>query len=158
MIREIKKTDFEALKVVIDSNELFPSERLDDMTADFFNNPESQDIWLTKEVDGKPIAIAYCAPERMAEGTYNLYLIAIDKSFQGKGYGSDIMIYLEELLQRNKNRMLIVETSGLPEFELTRQFYKKQDYFLAGVIPDFYQQGEDKVIFYKFIPPETLIR
>jgi len=154
MIRKIKKTDFEALRAVVDSNELFPSELLDDMTADFFNNPESQDIWLTKEVDGKPIAIAYCAPERMAEGTYNLYLIAIDKIFQGKGYGSDIMIYLEELLQRNKNRILIVETSGLPEFKPTRLFYKKHNYQLAGIIPDFYQRGEDKIIFYKNLHAE----
>jgi ribosomal protein S18 acetylase RimI-like enzyme len=63
------------------------------MTADFFTNVAAQDIWLTKENEGIPIAIAYCAPERMTEGTYNLYLIAIHKEYQGQGIGTELMQY-----------------------------------------------------------------
>lgn len=150
-IRRINKSDLTALSAVIDSNELFPSELLEDMTSDFFNNLESQDIWLTKEIEGKPIAIAYCAPERMTTGTYNLYLIAVHKNYQGKGIGSEIMIYIETLLKQASHRILIVETSGLPEFEFTRKFYDKLNYRQVARIPEFYQAGEDKVIFWKKI-------
>jgi len=148
-IRHIHKADMQALRAIIDSNELFPSELLDDMTADFFNNPDSQDIWLTKEIDGNPIAIAYCAPERMTTGTYNLYLIAIHKDYQGKGIGTEVIEHVENMLRENSNRILIVETSGLPEFELTRKFYYKLNYKHEATISEFYQEGEDKVVFLK---------
>lgn len=148
-IRNIRQEDLNSLKAVINSNELFPSELLEDMTSDYFANVQTTDIWLTMEDEGKVIAVSYCAPERMAEGTYNLYLIAIHKEFQGNGIGSELMKYIEEYLLQSNNRILIVETSGLPEFGLTRRFYEKLNYQQVGIIPEFYQQGEDKVIFWK---------
>ena len=96
-----------------------------------------------------PIAIAYYAPEKLTEGTYNLYLIAIHKGHQGMGMGAEIMAYIENNLRECGARILIVETSGLPEFELTRAFYKKCNYNREAVIRDFYKEGEDKVVFWK---------
>jgi len=148
-IRKIIPQDLKHLKAVIDSTGLFPSELLDDMTNDFFNNKNTTDIWLTKEVDGKPEAVVYCAPERMTNGTFNLYLIAINKNLQGKGIGSEMMSYVENFLKENGQRILLVETSGLPEFELTRKFYDKLCYKREAVIREFYQEGEDKVVFWK---------
>ena len=147
-IRPINKKDLNHLKAIINSNDLFPSELLDDMTHDFFSNERTTDIWLTKEIN-IPVAVAYCAPERMTEGTFNLYLIAISKNFQDKGLGSEIMAYLENLVRDKGARILIVETSGLPEFELTRTFYDKLNYKREAVIREFYQAGEDKIVFWK---------
>ena len=148
-IRQITKSDLDSLKAVIDSNELFPSDLIDSMTSDFFTNKKTQDIWLTKDFEGKPVAVVYCAPERMTSGTYNLYLIAIHKDYQGQGIGSELMLYVENLLKKNSNRILIVETSGLPEFELTRKFYDKLDYKRGATIREFYKDGEDKIVFWK---------
>ncbi|MEM9829030.1 MAG: N-acetyltransferase [Bacteroidota bacterium] len=148
-IREVKPTDLDALKAVVDSSELFPSNLLDGIIADYFNNPLSEDIWLTKDEGNMPVAVAYCAPEKMTEGTYNLYLIAVHKDYQGWGIGAEIMRYIEERLRKNGQRILIVETSGLPEFELTRKFYDKCGYAREAIIRDFYQEGEDKVVFWK---------
>ncbi len=148
-IREVIEKDTNALKRVIDSNELFPSELLHGMLEDYLNNKDSTDIWLTRLDNGIPVAVAYCAPERMTEGTFNLYLIAVHKDFQGKGIGSEMMSYVERLLEKKKQRVLIVETSALPEFELTRKFYDDLGYHREATIRDFYQDGEDKVIFWK---------
>ncbi|MEM9675337.1 MAG: GNAT family N-acetyltransferase [Cyclobacteriaceae bacterium] len=148
-IRKVKPTDINGLKSVIASSKLFPSSLLEDMIANYFNNPSSEEIWLTKDDKGAPIAVAYCAPEKMTEGTYNLYLIAVHKNQQGKGIGAKIMTHIEELLRRDGQRVLIVETSSLPEFELTRKFYDKCGYEREAVIRDFYQEGEDKIVFWK---------
>jgi GNAT superfamily N-acetyltransferase len=86
-----------ALKKVIDANGLFPSEMLDDMISDYFDNDNSSDFWLTYE-DHEPVAIAYCAPEKMTKGTWNLYLIAVHPDCQGKGRGTSIMRYIEQML------------------------------------------------------------
>lgn len=150
-IRAINKGDLEELKTVIATSGLFPPDLLEGMMSDFFTNPDTQDIWLTKLIDGKPVAIAYCAPERLTTGTYNLYLIAVHNDIQGKGIGSELMSYIETLLKSSGNRVLIVETSGLPEFELTRKFYDNCKYNREAVIRDFYSEGEDKVVFWKKI-------
>ena len=148
-IRAINKNDLSEIKNIIDSNQLFPSEMLDDMVLDFFNDPGTRDIWLAYIIDDKPVSVAYCAPERMTEGTYNLYLIAVHSELKGKGIGGKFMEHIEKLLQSQGVRVLLVETSGLPEFELTRRFYDKCRYNREAVIRDFYRDGEDKVVFRK---------
>ena len=148
-IRSVKKEDIDALKSVLDSSELFPSEMLEDMISDYLTNPDSADIWFTTIVDNKPISIAYCAPERMTYGTYNLYAIAIDKDMQGKGIGGKMLTYIENLLREKGHRILIIETSGKAAYDATRQFYLKNNYTLQATIPEFYEAGDDKVVFWK---------
>lgn len=148
-IKKVKQEDLPALKEVLDSSELFPSDMLDDMIADYLNKEDSTDIWFTTIKDEQPISIGYCAPERMTEGTYNLYAIAVRKEFQGQGVGGAMMNFIETSLRESGQRILLVETSGLPEYELTRTFYDQYNYKREAVIRDFYQEGEDKVIFWK---------
>lgn len=148
-IRAIKKTDLDDLKIVIETSGLFPADLLDGMVENYFSNSETEEIWLTKLDNNRPIAIVYCAPERLTDGTYNLYLIAVHKDFQANGIGGQIMRYLESLLKSKEKRILLVETSSLPEFELTRKFYNKCKYNREAVIRDFYRDGEHKVVFWK---------
>lgn len=149
-IRPVKPEDLPALKTVIDANQLFPSDMLDEMISEYFKNENSNDLWLTYD-DGKPIAIAYCAPERMTEGTWNLYLIAVHSDCQGKGIGTSMLHYIEQRLADRGERILLVETSGLTSFEQTREFYRKCGYEKEARIREFYQAGEDKIVFRKLL-------
>lgn len=148
-IRLIQEDDLEYLKTIIESTKLFPSELLDEMVSDFFTNDKTQDIWLTKIIDNIPIGIVYCAPERMTEGTFNLFLIAVHSDFQKKGIGKELILFIEQLVKQKNGRILIVETSSLPEFEATRIFYKNNNYNHEATIREFYKQGEDKIVFWK---------
>lgn len=148
-IRPIAKTDLDDLKMVIETSGLFPPELLDGMVSDYFTNAETEEIWLTKLERNRPVAVAYCAPERLTDGTFNLYLIAVHSDFQGKGIGGQIMRYVEGLLKSRGKRILIVETSGLPEYDQTRKFYDKCGYNREAIIRDFYRPGEDKIVFWK---------
>jgi len=148
-IRNVVEEDLQGLKEVLDLSELFPSEYLDDMIADYLNNPDSTDIWFTKIDDGKIIGIGYCVPEKLTDGTYNLRAIAVRKELQGKGIGREMMDYIEQKLRGKSKRVLIVETSSDLQYKLTREFYKKLDYRHEATIQDFWKEGEDKVIFWK---------
>jgi RimJ/RimL family protein N-acetyltransferase len=53
------------------------------------------------------------------------------------------------MLAARGERILLVETSGLPEFERTRAFYAKHGYEEEARIREFYRAGEDKVVFRK---------
>lgn len=148
-IRKVIKNDIEGLKTVLNSIELFPAEMLDDMILDYFNNPNTEDIWLTVLQNDKPVAIGYCAPEKLTDGTYNLYAIGVHRDLQGKGIGGEMMTFIENHLKNAGHRILIVETSGTAEFELTRAFYAKRSYTKEATIRDFWKEGDDKVIFWK---------
>lgn len=149
-IRPVISQDLPALKVVIDANDLFPSDMLDEMIADYLTNEDSNDYWVTYD-DGQPVAIAYCAPERMTTGTWNLYLIAVHPDFQQEGRGGSVLRYIEQKLAANGARILLIETSGLKSFEGTREFYRKCGYEEEATIREFYQAGEDKIIFRKLL-------
>jgi ribosomal protein S18 acetylase RimI-like enzyme len=44
---------------------------------------------------------------------------------------------------------LIVDTSSLPEFESTRNFYRKNGYTEEARIREFWKAGDDKIIYRK---------
>lgn len=154
-IRPATRTDLPALKRLIDAVNLFPSHMLDDMMANYLNGEaENQDSWLTDDANG-PVGVAYYAPERLTEGTWNLYLIAIDPNRQGQGRGAALLRYVEQQLRNQGERILLVETSGLPDFAYQRDFYRRCGYEEEARIRDFYQHGEDKVIFRKVLTTIT---
>lgn len=148
-IRPVQKADINDLKKIVDSSELFPSEYLDEIISDYFNNNETQDIWCTYIDKNKPIAVGYCVPEKLTDGTYNLLAIGVSKDFQRKGVASEMMKYIEQLLKKSNGRILIVETSTDDAQFGARTFYQKIGYTTAAVIKDFWKDGEDKIVFWK---------
>jgi ribosomal protein S18 acetylase RimI-like enzyme len=119
------------------------------MISDYFNNPDTQDIWFTYIDNNKQVAIGYCVPEKLTEGTYNLLAIGVLKESQGKGIASEMMKHIEQLLKQKGGRILIVETSGDDAQIAARNFYKKIGYTQEAVIRDFWKEGEDKIVFWK---------
>lgn len=57
--------------------------------------------------------------------------------------------YTERFLKERNQRILIIDTSSLDSYEGTRQFYLKNQYELEARIRDFWNEGEDKIIFRK---------
>ena len=148
-IRAVIQEDVDRLKRVVDSSQLFPSEYLEEMIFDYFNNPNTAEIWFTYIDNNTPTAIGYCAPEKLTEGTYNLLAIGVLKEAQGKGIASEMMLYIEQLLKQKEGRILIVETSSDDAQIAARKFYQKIGYTQEAVIRDFWKDGEDKIVFWK---------
>ena len=143
-IRPVSTGDIPAIKGIIESTGLFPAAYLDDM----FSNSNEPEFWLTYDV-GEPVAVAYVVPEPMTSGTYNLLLIAVHKRHQSDGIGQKIMSYVENRLRNEGARVLLVETSGTNEFTRTRNFYQLLGYENEARIRDYYDAGDDKVVFRK---------
>lgn len=85
----------------------------------------------------------------MTEGTWNLLLIAVHPNLQRRGIGTELMRFIEDTLTANGERILIIETSGLPAFLSTREFYQHIGYEEEARIRDFFKLGDDKVVFRK---------
>lgn len=149
IIRPVTTADVDDLKLVLDSCELFPSDYLDEMISDYFNNAETEDHWFTFLIDEKPVAIGYCIPEKLTEGTYNLLAIGVSQNAQRKGVASAMMEYIEQQLKQNNGRLLLVETSSDDAQMAARKLYQKIGYKQVAVIDDFWKEGEDKIVFLK---------
>lgn len=147
-IRVVERSDLDALKAIIDATELFPSHLLDEMIAGYFGRNERREIWLTNS-EGSPKAIAFCAPEDMTEGTWNLLLIAVHPDKQHSGLGKALLANLETELLKRGARILLVETSGNLEFQAAWRFYERTGFSKEARIRDFYADGEDKLVFWK---------
>lgn len=147
-IRPLQPDDIDPLTALIDATGLFPGAMLRDMAAPYLaDDPQTQHWWVYDVGDGKPGGVAYAVPETMTEGTWNLLLIAVHPDWQGHGLGTALMRHAERQLREAGGRLLLVETSGLADFAQTRRFYVWLGYREEARIADFYQAGEDKVIF-----------
>lgn len=104
---------------------------------------------VTWEEDGLVMAFAYWAPAAMTERTWYLYWIAVRKQRQAGGIGGELLAYLENDIRQLGGRVLFIETSSLPHYELTRHFYRKHAYAQAAVLEDYYADGDDMVVFRK---------
>lgn len=147
-IRRMIRADLPALAHLIDATGLFPGAMLDGMAAPYFAEPADDALWHVFD-DGGVAGLSYAAPERMTVGTWNLLLIAVDPQRQRAGIGAALIAALEQMLILRGARLLLIETSGLPEFEGTRAFYRRLHYCQEARIANFYQAGEDKIVFAK---------
>jgi ribosomal protein S18 acetylase RimI-like enzyme len=87
----------------------------------------------------------------MTDRTWYLYWIAVSKQIQAKGIGGALLRAVEEDIARLRGRLLLIETSSLPHYDLTRRFYVKHGYTQAAVLADFYADGDAMVVFSKRI-------
>ncbi len=152
MIRLTTQDDTPALIAVAAASGLFePSqtEELAEMLNQYFSGEnQSPEFWLTDD-DNEPVGMAYAAPERMTEGTWNLYLLAVHPNYQKQGRGKALMNHVEQMLIERGQRVLLVETSGTEDFDYVRAFYRKSGYQEEARIREFYADGVDKIIFRK---------
>ena len=153
MIRPAISDDTGEIIALAISSGLFPPEGTDEVAgvlASYFNGELGPDhFWVVDNDNEGLVGVAYYAPERMTEGTWNLYMIAVRPDRQRQGRGKALLKHVEKALESRGERLLLVETSGLASFERTRAFYRRCDYSEEARIRDFYRAGEDKVVFRK---------
>jgi ribosomal protein S18 acetylase RimI-like enzyme len=153
MIRPTVPADTPTLLTIAQGTGVFkPHEivALDEVISDYHaaNHVEGHHS-VTYEKDGQIIGFAYYAPASMTDRTWYLYWIAVSKQIQARGVGSGLMRHVEDDIRKQGGRVLFIETSSLPHYELTRKFYLKQHYEQAAVLRDYYADGDDMVVFRK---------
>ena len=85
----------------------------------------------------------------MTQGTIDLYWIAVDPNSQGKGVGSKLIDFLEKEVREEGARMILADTSSVPQYEKTKRFYVQNGFQEVARIPDYYHPGNDRITFCK---------
>lgn len=150
MIRNTRAADADAILTMIKDSGQFDDEGIEHVRGTLgdhlvHNGPA---IWLTAD-DGQPVGVAYCAPEPVASGTWNLLMLWTRADRSRAGHGSALVAHLENELRRRGARLLIVETSGLADFAPARAFYATCGFNHEATVRSFFAVGDDKLVFTK---------
>jgi len=95
------------------------------------------------------VGFAYFAPAAMTDRTWSLWWIVVDRAAQAQGIGGELLQYVETEVRAADGRQLLIETSSLAKYELTRRFYLKHDYAQIATVADYYADGDDMLFFGK---------
>jgi ribosomal protein S18 acetylase RimI-like enzyme len=129
-------------------------EVLDDyFTTEILAGDAATHCCFTSEQNGQIIGYVYLAVAEMSEAAWHVWWIAVDPAIHKRGAGRALMHFAEDEARKRGGRVMFVETSGIPEYELTRTFYLKNGYEREAVLRDFYRDGDDMVIFRKRLKP-----
>jgi ribosomal protein S18 acetylase RimI-like enzyme len=150
MIRKTKPDDSPALLTMIESSGQFDAGGLEHVkaTLEAYLAGTSEDLWFTAE-EGEPVGVAYCAPEPVTNGTWNLLMLWTRQDKHRQGYGSALVKHVEDALRERGVRLLIVETSSLDDFAPARNFYERCGFQQEARVKNFFAQGDDKLIYTK---------
>jgi ribosomal protein S18 acetylase RimI-like enzyme len=118
----------------------------------YFENPEQDYFALGAFTHGGTLLGYVCyGPTPCTVGTYDLYWIAVEPNAQKLGVGTTLLQEVERRLAKEDARLVMIETSSRPLYEPTRQFYMQRGYTEVARVPDFYSDGDDRMIFAKRI-------
>ncbi|NWF91861.1 MAG: GNAT family N-acetyltransferase [Syntrophaceae bacterium] len=106
-----------------------------------------KDYQINCMVDDQDQAVGYICfgPAPMTQGTFDLYWIVVDRNFQGGGIGSKLLDFLEDVLKKLGGRMILVDTSSVPEYEKAQDFYLKKGFKEIARVPNYYAPGNDRI-------------
>lgn len=154
-IRHAVPEDTPALISVAVATELFTQDEaeflrgvLDDLHAGRSGDDHKVLVWADGP-DGSPVGVVYFGPNGMGDRTWDLLWISVAPDRQGQGIGGELVRFAEARIREVGGRLLVIDTSSLPRFEATHAFYRKHGYDEVARVPDFYADGDSKVIFAK---------
>lgn len=104
---------------------------------------------LVAEVEPRVVGYICYGPTPLAEGTWDVYWLAVSQEKQSRGIGGALMAFAEGEIKKARGRLAVIETSSKPEYGKTRRFYHRHGYEVVARLPDFYAVGDDKLILQK---------
>jgi ribosomal protein S18 acetylase RimI-like enzyme len=149
MVRKDKSTILDILRTLPEftPEEVVVAEELIDAYLE--SSSISEYLVLVAEVDAVVTGYVCYGPTPLTKGTWDVYWIAVDPGGQGQGVGRALMAFTEARIKESQGRLVLVETSGRPDYAKTRRFYNSIEYTEAARVADFYAPGDDKLILEK---------
>lgn len=105
------------------------------------------------DLEDELVGYACYGPTAGAVDTWDLYWIAVHPGAQGKGSGQALWNEVERRLRARGARLCVIETSARSDYEATRRFYARCGMQAVARVPDYYDEGDDLVVYVKRLNP-----
>lgn len=154
-IRQFGKADREKVIDLVQRTNVFSEEEIEvagELLDIVINEPNQNDYIVYVSCEESVVTGYFCIGQTpLTDGTYDLYWIAVDPGHQGKGIGKRLLEYAEGLVKERGGRLVVAETSSTEKYRSTRLFYQHSGYAEVTRIRDYYRQGDDIVIYGKYL-------
>lgn len=150
--RQIMKTDADAIENIVRSSGFFSEAEINlaiELATEKIADEKSSYEFLFAESANNILAYTCFGLIPATDASYDLYWIAVDEQFRGKGYGKDIMIKTEYAIQSLGGKHVYAETSSRGLYKPTHIFYENCGYLREAFLKDFYAEGDSKIIYSK---------
>jgi ribosomal protein S18 acetylase RimI-like enzyme len=153
-IRPMTLADRAAIAELIVSVENFNQSETDcalELVDIYLHDKKQSDynVAVAEDSESKIQGYACWGPVPLTKGAFDLYWIATRPLSRGLGIGRALMHYVEQRVVSSRGWLLIIETSSKESYENTVGFYHSIGYEEIARIRDFYDIGDDKLIFTK---------
>jgi GNAT superfamily N-acetyltransferase len=151
-IREARLDDASRIREIIYQSSVFTSDEEYEIlhTIEHYTLYPEGDELLTYvyTVDGR-VAGFVSFGLGLGNKTYEVYWICVSLSHQGNGIGARLLAFAEAYALHAGARILFVETSSKREYCRARTLYEHGGYEVSAVVRDYFDDGDDKVIYSK---------
>jgi len=152
-IRLLESSDREKIRSIVTAVGNFNPTEIEiamELVDESLADPESGYFVYVLQNDGGEICGYVCfGPTPLTDHAFDFYWLAVDPKWQGKGYGSELIRFVEREVRDRGGKLLVLETSSLESYRRTVQVYRRLGYEQSAQIKDFYRPGDDKLIFVK---------
>lgn len=152
---EVLESDRRAVREIVESTGFFSAseadvavELVDERLA---RGPVCGYHFVFAERDGEVLGYACFGPIACTVHSFDLYWIAVHSDHQRMGLGLRLLELSEQAIRRMGGKRVYIETSGRPQYVPTRKFYERCGYVEDAVMKDFYDDGDDKVVYVRKI-------
>jgi len=157
-IRGIEKRDRPRLKAILQAQKHFRPVEVQvalDLIDIALTQPNQEDyiIRIAEGGEGQILGYICYGKAPLTDAVYDLYWIVVDPASWNRGTGTSLLRQAEEELRRRQARLLLIETSSQPSYEVPRAFYRRNGFEEQARVLDYYAIGDHKLIFRKTLTP-----
>ncbi|MBF0624592.1 MAG: GNAT family N-acetyltransferase [Magnetococcales bacterium] len=157
---EMTVADLEGIRVLTREAGNFTTEEVD-LAVELvdarlqFGAASGYQFLLAEQSDQVLAGYACFGPISATQQRYDLYWIAVAPAWQRRRLGSDLLHRVEQTMWDQGAQRIYIETSTLDSYSPAREFYVRSGYIDPIVVPDFYRDGDGKLIMVKIRPLRT---
>jgi ribosomal protein S18 acetylase RimI-like enzyme len=151
----MKRQDRERVLDLVQATEMFTPDEIffaREQVDIYLDQPHQRDYFLVvvEDAGGRVVGYMSYGQTPLTDAGYDIYWMAVSPEEQGRGFGRELMLWLEKRVREAGGRMILIETSSQPKYDRTRRFYLNLDYREVSRIPDFYKPGDDRITYVKY--------
>ncbi|WP_276357826.1 GNAT family N-acetyltransferase [Cohnella caldifontis] len=108
-------------------------------------------FWYVTDDSGNVIGVNSVAQNEQQTGGYSWDYIAVHRDYRKSGLASALIEEMLRYMESIPARYLITYTCSLPEYDAIRRLFARNGFREVGRLPDYYFDGEDRMIYYRKI-------
>lgn len=151
VLRPLRRADRAEIERIVRATRAFREDEVA-VAMELVDADESEGYrFVVAEVEGKVAGYACFGATPLTIGTWDLYWIAVDPAMQGKKIGRSLFHAAVDAVRAERGRMLLIETGGKASYGATRNAYLAWGCREVARVPDFYEVGDDKVVYARIL-------